>query len=481
MYKTSHNSVSLLARYGALILLYVYAAAGLAAELPAAVADALKRANIPESAIALHVQDLSQATPVLTLNEQRAMNPASVMKLLTTYAALEVLGPAYQWKTEVYTNGAIKGERLKGDLIFKGYGDPEITLEAFWLMLRDLRQKGLKQIKGNLILDRSYFDVPKEDPGAFDNEPYKPYNAAPDAMLVNFGAHRVRFLPDAEGKAPRLVLDPEIKGARIVNQVRGTNGGCGDWREKLQYQIKRDSTPPSYAFSGNFSSACEERAMHLILQDNNAYFGALFKQLWGQLGGSWKGAVVEGVLPDTARRIGKYDSLALAEIIRDINKFSNNVMARHLFLTLGAQVRGAPATPLKSAAAINDWLGVRGQRFLELVLDNGSGLSRTERISAQHLGWLLRAAYQSNVFSELESSLPIVAVDGTMKKRLTLGSVSGHAHIKTGSLKEVRAIAGYVFDAQGRRMAVVCLINHPNAELGRPVQDALLEWVFSRP
>ena len=477
MYKISPHSISHLARFGALFFFLVYAAAGLAAELPAAVADALKRAKIPESAIALHVQDVSQVTPVLTLNEQRAMNPASVMKLVTTFAALEVLGPAYQWKTEVYTNGALKSERLNGDLIFKGYGDPKITLEAFWLLLRDLRQKGLKEIKGNLVLDRSYYDVPKEDPSAFDNEPYKPYNAAPDALLVNFRAHRARFLPEAEGKPPRIVLDPEISGARIVNQVRGTNGACGDWREKLQYQIN----PPTYTFGGNFSSACEERAMHLILQDNNAYFGTLFKQLWEQLGGTWKGAVVEGTLPDTARRIGKYESPPLAEIIRDINKFSNNVMARHLFLTLGAEVRGVPATPTKSAAAINDWLGVRGQRFLELILDNGSGLSRNERISAQHLGWLLRAAYQSNVFSELESSLPIVAVDGTMKKRLTLGSVSGHAHIKSGSLKEVRAIAGYVFDAQGRRMAVVCLINHQNAELGRPVQDALLEWVFSRP
>ena len=476
MYKTLLSSVRRL-RYGAFVFVCLSHAAAYAADLPAPVADALKRAKIPESALALHVQDVTQSAPVLALNEQRAMNPASVMKLVTTFAALEVLGPAYQWKTEIFTNGALKGERLNGDLIFKGYGDPKISLEAFWLILRDLRQKGLREIHGNIMLDRSYFDLPKEDPSAFDNEPHKPYNAAPDALLVNFRAHRVRFLPELDGKAPRIVLDPEINGARIVNQVRSGAGGCGEWRDKVRFQIN----PPTYTFSGSFASACDERALHLVLQDNNTYFGVLFKQLWEQMGGVWKGSVVEGVVPDTARRIGKHDSPALAEVIRDINKFSNNVMARQLFLTLGAEVRGIPATPMKSAAAINDWLGVRGQRFLELVLDNGSGLSRTERISAQHLAWLLRAAYQSNVFAELESSLPIVAMDGTMKKRLTLGNVSGHAHIKTGSLKEVRAIAGYVFDAQGRRMAVVCLINHPNAELARPVQDALLEWVFNRP
>ena len=446
-----------------------------AAELPAPVAAALQRAQIPESAIALYVQDVTQTTPALALNAERAMNPASVMKLLTTDAALEVLSPAYQWKTEVYTNGARGKEKLNGDLVFKGHGDPKITLEAFWLMLRDLRQKGLKNIRGNLVLDRTYFDLPKEDPGAFDNAPYKPYNVAPDALLLNFRAHRVRFLAQNENTRPRIVFDPEIPGTRIVNDVRLTNTACGEWQEKINYQIGA-----TLSFSGEFPAACDDAAMNLVLQDNNTYFGTLFKQLWTQLGGTWRGSVVEGSVPESAKRIGQYASPPLAEIVRDINKYSNNVMARQVFLTLGAEVRGAPGTPAKGAEAINDWLAVKGQHFLELALDNGSGLSRSERISAQHLAWVLRAAYHSTVFAELESSLPIVAVDGTMKKRLLLSDVSGHAHIKTGSLKDVRAIAGYVLDAQGRQMVVVCIINHPNAELGRAAQDALLEWVFGR-
>ncbi len=446
-----------------------------AADLPQPVVAALQRAQIPESAIALYVQDVTQTTPVLSLNAERGMNPASVMKLLTTDAALEVLGPAYRWKTEVYTDGTLKKQKLNGDLVFKGHGDPKITLEAFWLMLRDLRQKGLKDIRGNLVLDRTYFELPQEDPAAFDNEPYKPYNVAPDALLVNFRAHRVRFLAQNESARPRIVLDPEMSEARIVNQVRLTHTACGEWQEKINYQVGA-----TLNFSGEFPIACDDAAMHLILQDDNTYFGTLFKQLWTQLGGTWRGSVVAGSVPESAKRIGQYASPPLAEIIRDINKYSNNVMARQVFLTLGAEVRGAPGTPTKGAEAINDWLAVKGQRFLELTLDNGSGLSRTERISAQHLAWVLRAAYHSTVFAELESSLPIIAVDGTMKKRLLLSAVSGHAHIKTGSLKDVRAIAGYVLDAQGRQMVVVCIINHPNAEQGRAVQDALLEWVFER-
>lgn len=444
-------------------------------ELPPSVSAALQRAKIPESAVAIYVQDVNQASPALAFNAERGFNPASVMKLLTTYAGLEVLGPAYRWKTEIYSHGIWKNEQLKGDLVFKGYGDPKITLEAFWLMLRDLRQRGLKDLRGNLVLDRSFFENTKEDPSAFDNEPNKPYNLGPDALLVNFRAHRVRLLTQGQSQRPRILFDPVIPAERINNEIKLVNGGCGDWKEKIQYQVG-----PNFNFSGQFSQGCEDKAMHLILQDRNSYFAALFKELWEQLGGTWQGKVVEGNVNDKAMLLAKFDSPQLAEIIRDINKYSNNVMARHLFLTLGAQLRGAPASSVKSADAINDWLAVKGQSFLELVLENGSGLSRDERISAQHLGWMLRSAYASSVFSELESSLPIVAVDGTMKKRLLLGNVSGHAHIKTGSLKDVRAIAGYVFDAKGRRMAVVFLINHANANFGAPAQDALLEWVFGR-
>ena len=403
------------------------------------------------------------------------MNPASVMKLLTTYSALEVLGPAYRWKTEVFTHGVKENGRLKGDLIFKGYGDPKITVEEFWHMLRDLRQRGLKDIRGNLVLDRSYFAIPSEDPGLFDNEPYKPYNVAPDALLLNFRAHSVRLLSPGNGVNPSIIVDPEIPNARIVNNIKLTKMPCGDWQEKIRYQIGA-----TISFNGEFSEACDDKSMYLVIQNQNTYFGALFKQLWEQLGGTWKGQVVEAKVPNNAILLSTFDSLPLADAIRDINKFSNNVMARNLFLTLGAALRGPPSSTQKSSAALNDWLAVKDQHFLELVLDNGSGLSRSERISAQHLAWVLRAAFHSSVFSEFESSLPIVAVDGTMKKRVSLGAISGHAHIKSGSLNEVRAIAGYIYDAQGRRMIIVCLINHANAEFGRAAQDALMEWVYGR-
>jgi D-alanyl-D-alanine carboxypeptidase/D-alanyl-D-alanine-endopeptidase (penicillin-binding protein 4) len=190
--------------------------------------------------------------------------------------------------------------------------------------------------------------------------------------------------------------------------------------------------------------------------------------------------VREGTAAPDAKLVASVQSPTLSEVVRDINKFSNNVMARQLFLTLGAVGAGAPASTEKTARVIRQWLAGKELSFPELVLENGSGLSRVERISAKSLGELLLAAYHSPVMPELMASMPLVAVDGTMKKRLSGAEVAGQAHIKTGSLSGVRAIAGYVLDSHGRRVVVVFIVNHANAGNAQPVQDALLKWVHAR-
>ncbi len=466
-------------RRGLIALFCLLVAARAAAEegLPLPFQQALAAANIPVSHVAVYVQDSATATPLLTVNATTAMNPASVMKLLTTFAALDILGPAYRWKTDVYYDGNLRGETLNGDLIFKGYGDPKITLENFWLMLRDLRQRGIKTLRGNLVLDRRYFDVPQEDLAAFDGAPTKPYNLSPDALLLDFRSQRLRIYAHPGLGAPRILLDPPIPGASVVNALHLSEGECGDWKDQIELRAEKTQL----VFSGTYARSCGEQILPLILQDRDAYFATVFKEIWMQVGGRWQGKVREGALPDTARLLATYPSASLAETIRDINKFSNNVMARQVFLSLGAETRGLPATPEKGVAAISDWLARRGQNFLELNLENGAGLSRKERISAQHLGWLLHTAYRSLYFPEFAASLPLVALDGTMKKRLMGTSIAGHARLKSGSLKNVRALAGYVRDVRGRDIILVCIINDVNAEQGRPAQDVLLNWIFNRP
>ena len=461
--------------------LALHAPAALAqASLPAPVAKALAQSAIPESAAAIYVQEIGAERPLLAVGAERAMNPASTIKLLTTYAALELLGPAYVWPTEAYAAGALKQDLLAGDLVLKGYGDPKLTLENFWLLLRDLRGRGLREIRGDLVLDRSHFAGADPDPARFDDQPTRPYNTNPDAVLVNFKAIRLQFVPDAEARAVRILPEPALPQIQIVNQLVLDAAPCGDWVARLKLDAQGAASTARLTFAGNYSRDCGERVRHFSVLNHQQYLLALFTQLWREQGGVFAGGVRDGTAAREARLIAAVQSPALAEVVRDINKYSNNVMARQLFLTLGSAGAGAPATPDKAGRVIRQWLAGKGLSFPELVLENGSGLSRIERISAANLAQLLLAAFRSAVMPELMASLPLVAVDGTMKKRLAGAELAGQAHIKTGSLSGVRAIGGYVLDAQGRRVVVVFIVNHANAGNAQPVQDALLKWVYNQ-
>ncbi len=447
--------------------------------LPAPVVQALARAQLPASSVSAYVQDVEGGRPLLAYRASQPMNPASTMKLLTTYAALELLGPAYTWKTEIYAAGEMQGESLAGDLVLKGYGDPKLTLEDFWLLLRRLRAQGLREIRGNLVLDRSYFDAASYDPGKFDAEPLKAYNVGPDALLLNFKVVRFRFFPEADKSSVSVTAEPRPAGLAFASAVRATEGACGDWRAGISADFQSNGGTAKANFSGSMPAACGERYWNVSLLAQPNYVYGVFRELWEQLGGRIEGGWMDGPVPAGARLLATQESPTAAEIVRDVNKFSNNVMARQLYLTLSAEVLQQPGASERSAQVLRTWLTEKKLDFPELVLENGSGLSRAERISAAHMGELLLDAWHSNVMPELIASLPLVANDGTMRRRLRSQSVAGQAHIKTGSLADARTLAGYVQDRLGRRRVVVLFINHPNAAAAQAAQDALLEWVYA--
>ncbi len=444
-----------------------------AADLPPAVSQALQEAGIPARSVAVVVQAVDGGPPLLAHHPRQAMNPASAMKLLTTYAALELLGPAHTWHTEVLAESAAVNGRVDGNLYLRGSGDPRLGLEPFWLLLRQLRARGVAEIGGDLVLDRSAFAVPPHDPGEFDQEPLRPYNAGPDALLVNLKSIRLTLLPDPARQTVQVIIDTPSAGLRIDNRLSLGREACDDWREQIRPVVNGQSIE----LSGRFPAACGEKALHLVPWAADLQVEDLFRALWRELGGSFSGRVRAGRVPASARTLAVQESAALGEVIRDINKFSNNVMARQLFLSLDSE---RPATAEGARRRIAGWLQAKGLKLPELVLDNGSGLSRSERISAADLAALLRAAWQSPVMPELIASLPIAGVDGTLRKRFNEGSLSGRAHLKTGYLDGVRALAGFLLDRSGKRWIVVCLINDPKARLGKPAIDALLLWVAKR-
>jgi serine-type D-Ala-D-Ala carboxypeptidase/endopeptidase (penicillin-binding protein 4) len=443
---------------------------------PAELQLALAGTGIPKESVALYVQEIGAQAPLLEWNADRSMNPASTMKLVTTLAGLEVLGPAYTWRTEVYAQGPLQDGVLSGDLILKGYGDPKLNLENFWLLLADVRARGVREIRGDVILDRSFFALSAADPSRFDNEPTRPYNVEPDALLINFKSIRVQMIPEETISRVRIVPTPALPEVEILNQLALGPGNCDLWPEKPQYTLD----PPRLVFTGVFPAGCGERSRYFAMLDPNRYAQSLFAQTWRAQGGSLAGTVREGVLQPGAVLLTTQESPPLAEVIRDINKFSINVMARHLFLTLGLATQAPPLTAGSGARAIAEWLRRAGIDAPELVLENGAGLSRIERISARSLGKVLLHGFSGPLMPEYVASLPIVGTDGTLRKRLNTSAASGQAHMKTGYLEGVRAIAGYVLDRSGRWLIVVCLVNHPAAVNGAAFQDAVIDWAVLR-
>lgn len=456
--------------------------------LPPEVAALLARAKVPQGAMAALVVDAAPAlngksAPLLSYRANTAMNPASVMKLVTTYAGLELLGPSFTWNTPVYVDGTIAGGVLQGNLVIQGKGDPKLVLERLWLLLRRVQGLGIKTITGDILLDRSAFAASAQNPADFDDQPLRPYNAAPDALLINFKSVVMTFAPNLASGNASVSFEPPLAGVQAQTSVplsagqsgSATLAACGDYRAQLQADF---SDPLRMAFNGSYPVACGEKVWAVAYADPTSYAERAVAGMWQEMGGKLGGRVREGRAAPDLKPAFELVSPSLAEVIRDINKYSNNVMAQQLFLTLSLQ-RSGTASNEASREEVSSWWRERfGEQDLP-VLDNGSGLSRLARITPQGLARLLQTAYVSGTMPELMASLPIAGVDGTLKRSKSQLS-QGWAHLKTGTLRDATALAGYVHTPSGRRLVVVAIVNHPNAPAARPALEALVDWAVKQ-
>ncbi|MGM3386938.1 D-alanyl-D-alanine carboxypeptidase/D-alanyl-D-alanine-endopeptidase [Stutzerimonas stutzeri] len=450
--------------------------------LPPRVMEALKANKIESSALSLVMLPLNGDGVPTFVNADVSVNPASTMKLVTTYAALELLGPNYQWKTEFYADGPVENGTLNGNLYLKGGGDPKLNMEKLWLLLRDLRANGVKTVTGDLVLDRSHFVQPNlpvfDDDG---NDRNKPFLVGPDSLLVNLKA--LRFIARNEGGDVQVLVEPPIATVRIDNRIQALpRAKCPGWPDVRYNPIENEDGSVTVVATGKLAAGCSGQS-YLALLDHQRYAAGAVRAIWAELGGSILGGDRVSPVPDDARMIARAYSPDLVEIIRDINKYSNNTMARQLFLSLGAAMRSEADQDDAQAAqrVIRQWLAKKGIISPHLVMENGSGLSRAERISAREMASLLQAAWRSPYAAEFISSMPLAAVDGTMRKRLRNTGVAGKAHIKTGTLNTVRAIAGYSRDGDGNSWAVVAILNHPRPWGASSVLDQVLVSLYNRP
>ncbi len=451
----------------------IAATAQAAPGLPPETLAALKRAGVPADALSVVIEDASSNRRVLQWQENKPVNPASLTKLLTTAVALERLGPAYTFATPVWLSGPVLNGVLVGNVFIKGSGDPKLVIERVWLLLRRIQQLGVREIRGDIVLDSSAFALPDTPPGDFDGEPLRPYNVRPAALLFNFRSTVYSFTPDVAAGVARINADPALTGMLVDRTVPLAPGACGDWRSALKAEFDASRA----RFSGSYATACGESAWPVADPQPATYEARLIAALWREMGGQLQGSAHEGLAPVDAKPSFELHSPALAELVRDINKYSNNLMAQQLFLALALKdyPRGV-ATPESAREAVLRWLTERlGPLNGEVVIDNGSGLSRDTRISAQRLAQVLLLAWDSPVMSELMSSLPITGLDGTLRRSR---ATPGRGHLKTGSLRDVTAVAGYVLSNSGKRYVLVAVINHPQAATARPALDALVQWTM---
>ncbi len=445
--------------------------------LPASLAQAWKATKLPDDALSLVVQEVN-GPRLVAINAKAPRNPASVMKLVTTWAALSELGPNYVWRTDFLTDPGSRPDAhgvLKAPLYWRAGGDPQLLLQDLWALLRELRLRGVKEIS-DLVVDRSIFGQVATDPGAFDGAPDRAYNASPDALMVGFGALRLLVTPDAAARKWVATVDPPVPGLRLEGEVQWGEARCpGPPVVATQPVVTQQGI--TLRLSGSVAGSCGEFSLYRLALSQQEYTDAVFRLLWRELGGTFRGKMRAGVVPADAVVLASHESPTLGEAIRVINKRSNNVMARTLLLTLGAERGRRPATVASSESVAKDLLSRQGLDMPELVIDNGAGLSREARVSADSLASLLTLAWRSPVMPEYLASMAIAGVDGTVRRRMKGNGALGMAHLKTGSLRDVRSIAGYVLGNSGKRFVVVSIVNHDNADAVRGFDDALIAWL----
>ena len=445
-------------------------AAGESRAVPAAIAQLLAAQRLPSSALSFIIVDADTGRVVMNHNPDTPRSPASTIKTVTTFAALDMLGPAFIWQTRAWLHD--------GDLYLQGGGDPYITLERWWSFVQSLRAQGLNSIPGDIVIDNSAFSLPKEDPGAFDGRPNREYNVVPDALMVNFQSIDFSLAADAETHRVDIIASPAPVNLEVDNHIRYAPGRCGGPAARVDFKVASPQWD-RVVFSGALSPHCAQRSFARVLLQPATYAFGTFVKLWRDSGGVFEGKLRVESTPADAKPLYTFDSLSLAEIVRLTNKHSNNLMARHLLLTLGRERYGDPATLEKGAAALADWSRERGFDLSGVDIDNGSGLSRSTHITVLQMAKILRAAYHSPFAPEYLASFPLAGMDGTLRSRMK-NSPAGAIRLKTGHLDGVSGVAGYVTAATGKTYVLVSLVNNVRADLGaaEPVHAALAAWIL---
>jgi serine-type D-Ala-D-Ala carboxypeptidase/endopeptidase (penicillin-binding protein 4) len=455
--------------------------------------DAFKKAGIASDSVGLYALALDQTIPKFAHNPDQAFVLASTTKIITSIAALDVLGPGFKWRTNAYLNGTLENGVLSGDLLIVGGGDPLLDYEKLVAWFKLLQKRGLKEIAGNIILDRHRFAlVDKDHINTPKPEWRNPHHALPDALVVGEGTLKVQIANIAGTKV--ITLDPPIEGIDLVDQTKSI-ARCANSKLAISVEFVDASAPPKALVTGDWAPDCPSVAVETNPLDQISFSGAAIAAAWKAAGGTLTGSIIEQAPPVAVKAIrvrtrGKaskpprarkawstLESKQLLDAIKQVNKWSNNLVSRNVLLSLSEGFPNRAATLQSAQKNIDIWLQSKGFNDGDLKVENGSGLSRNEKGRPRALAQLLRDVTFTKIDGAFRSSLSIAGVDGTMGSRLKRSEFIGKILIKTGTLTDVRAIAGYVTSKSGQVYAVVGIVNHANTGRALQALDSFIEWV----
>ncbi len=445
--------------------------------IPADLASEISSIPINKANYSIHIQSVNSQTPIASWNTHVKRSPASVIKLLTTYSALLKLGFDYRWETKFYYTGSLKNGILKGDLYVKASGDSTLGTEHIDDISAQVRAAGIRKIRGNIIIDRTLFSVANKNNSGFDKNVYSPYNAMPDAIMFNKRKSTICITPHS--KKAKISKDVPDQSYKVVNKLRMVNGSCRGSRAWPKVSIKTNNSGRSTVFlTGKLAKRCGSRKVCKVISMPHRAFYYAFKNGLAHQNIKLEGTLKLKKVPASATYIFSHYSEPLESVISTIAKKSDNLMARQLMLTMGAVSFDGPSTLYKSRKAIENMLNKyyileKGTTYIA----NGSGLSRSAKLTAKSLANLLDHAYK-NYGQRWMDTLAIAGIDGTIKRRFKYSSVYGRAWMKTGTIKRVKNIAGYVEGISGERYVVVVLVNDKySRKYGAKLANLVIEWV----
>jgi len=458
------------------IVVFLFSAVSFATSMSESIKEMIVKNKIKPEQVSVLVCSTKSGNVLASHNANTIRKPASVMKVLTTYSALLELGRDFRWPTKFYYHGSYKKGIIHGDLVIKAYGDPTLSSKDIPHIVRRLQKLGIKSITGDIVIDRSFFDVAERVSSGFDNHSFSEYNAMPDTLMFDDHLSTIVVKPK-NGKiiAYKSIQDQSYE---VVNNIKATEKSCAGNRSWPRVLINTESTPPRVTLSGTLSLKCRPRYIKKLVTHAYQSFYYTLRAEMIRRGISFHGKLQLAKVPAGARALFTHFSKPLLQIIAKTNKKSNNLYARHLMLLLGAKRYGAPSTESKGAKAITEILGKLGlMQSRGIVLDNGSGLSRTSRITAKTLSDILQDANR-RYGSEWRKVLSIAGVDGTIKKRFKRTNAKGRAWMKTGTLKDAKNIAGYVRSKNSKRLyTVVVLYNGREKWKGSSLQNQIITWL----